>query len=79
MAGIDGDRDRSHGGHGLHQSALLAAGDVDESGVVGRVVFGVVVARLVILEEKRRRRMSGTLWHQHKPLNLKYDHHFIFQ
>lgn len=59
MAGVDGDRNGSHGGHGLHQSALATAGDVHEAGVVGRVVGGVVVARLVILEEgggERKRR-----------------------
>lgn len=52
MTGVDGNGHGSHGGHGLHQSALLTAGDVDEPGVVGRVVVGVVVTRLVILEEE---------------------------
>ena len=46
MAGVDGDGHRSHGGHGLHQGALLAARNVHKASVVYRVEFGVVVARL---------------------------------
>lgn len=57
MSSIDGDWNGSHGGHSLHQSALLAAGDVDESGVVGGVVAGVVVTRLVILEEDEKKNL----------------------
>lgn len=49
MTGIDGDGNWAHGGHGLHQSVLFAAGDVDEAGVVGSAVLGVVVAWLVVL------------------------------
>jgi len=51
VAGVDGDGHGAHGGHGLHQSVLLAAGNVHEAGVVGRVVLGVVVARLVVLDD----------------------------
>lgn len=54
MAGIDGNRDGPDGGNRLHQSPLAPAGDVDESGVVGGVVGGVIVARPVILEEQKR-------------------------
>ncbi len=76
VTGVDGDWDRSHGGHSLHQSALLATGDVHESGVIGGVVLGVIVTRLVILEDKKKM-MSGTLHRQNKPLNPKYFHqHF---
>lgn len=52
MSGVDSDWNGSHGGHGLHQSALHTAGYVDESGVVDRVVRGVVATRLVVLEEE---------------------------
>lgn len=53
MAGIDGNGNGPHGGHGLHQRPLVPAGDVGEPCVISGVVVGVVVARLVILEEQR--------------------------
>lgn len=59
MAGVDGHRHGAHAGHGLHQRVLLAAGDVDEAGVVGGVVLGVVVALLLVLEGTRVHRVSG--------------------
>lgn len=46
---VDGHRDGPHRGHGLHQRVLLAARHVHEARVVGRVEFGVIVARLVVL------------------------------
>lgn len=52
MTSVDGHRNGSYSGHGLHQSTLLAAGDINESSVVGRVIVGVVVTRLVILKEE---------------------------
>lgn len=58
MSGVDGDGDGPHGGHGLHQRALLPAGHVHEAGVVGRVELGVVVAGLVVLEEDEEERKS---------------------
>lgn len=54
MAGVDGDRDGPNGGDRLHQRPLIPAGDVDESGVVGGVVRGVVVARPLVLGEQKR-------------------------
>jgi len=51
MAGINSNRNWPHGSHGLHQGVLLAAGNVNEPGVVSSIVFGVVVTRLVILKD----------------------------
>lgn len=50
MAGVNSDRHGSDGGHGLHQGVLIAAGDVDEAGVIGRVELGVVAAVTIVLE-----------------------------
>lgn len=50
VAGVDGDRHGADGGHGLHQGALVAAGDVDEAGVIGRVELGVIAAVTLVLE-----------------------------
>lgn len=50
MAGVDGDGDGPHGGHGLHQRVLLPARDVHEARVVGGVEHGVVLARQVVLD-----------------------------
>ena len=66
MPSVNGHGHGPHGGHGLHQSALLAAGNVHEAGVIGRVVLGVVVAWLVILEkeEEEKRELDGMLWYK---------------
>uniref|UniRef100_A0A0E9XXM5 Uncharacterized protein n=1 Tax=Anguilla anguilla TaxID=7936 RepID=A0A0E9XXM5_ANGAN len=53
VTGVDGDGDGAHRGHGLHQGALLPAGQVHEAGVVGGVVLGVVVARLIVSSQVR--------------------------
>lgn len=50
VAGVDGDRHGADGGHGLHQGALAAGGDVDEAGVIGRVELGVIAAVSLVLE-----------------------------
>lgn len=52
MTGVDGHWDGSDGGHGLHESTLLAAGDVNEPSVIDGAVGGVIVTWLVILREE---------------------------
>lgn len=54
VTGIDSYGDGSDGGHGFHQSALTAAGNVDEARVVGCVKLGVILALLVVLKYRSR-------------------------
>lgn len=54
VTGVDGDRHGSDGGDGHLQVALAAFGDVDEAGVIGGVVLGVVAAVAVLKQEKHQ-------------------------
>lgn len=55
MTSVDGDGHGSNGGHGLLQGALVASGDVDEAGVIGGVVLGVVMAFSILRKEEEKK------------------------